>query len=202
MFYYAMLKISIFSFKTNRQMFKKVAFFTLIILSYAMLYLNGCKKADPVCENGGIPLDGSCSCQVGYSGANCETEMTPQYFEITNVSIVSYPTSIDGRAYDALNAPDPVFFVFENGGTKPLFTGATKLNVPTTEAVTWAGVFNLKPNIKYSFEMWDDDSGSYELMGSVATQDFWAEVKGQKFPNKVTLVNGKFKAELSVLYRF
>ncbi len=173
----------------------------LVALCYAMLCL-GCKPNDPICQNGGIPIDGSCSCQVGYSGTNCDTELTPQYFEVTSVSVLSYPTTIDGRAYDALNTPDPTLFVFENGSKSPMFTGATKLNVPTNQAVNWAGGFNMKSGTKYSIEMWDDDAGNYELMGSVTTQNLFSEIKGQNFPSKITLVNSNFKVELSVYYRF
>jgi hypothetical protein len=61
--------------------------FSMILGLSATLAMSGCKKDDPcddvTCLNGGTCNDGTCSCQSGYEGSTCGTEVRAKFLGYT-----------------------------------------------------------------------------------------------------------------------
>ena len=64
--------------------------FSMILGLSATLAMTGCKKDDPcddvTCLNGGTCSDGTCSCQSGYEGSTCGTEVRAKFLSTYNVN--------------------------------------------------------------------------------------------------------------------
>ncbi|MEY2830071.1 MAG: hypothetical protein RIQ33_1929 [Bacteroidota bacterium] len=65
------------------QKIKSITIVALLFLSLSsLLYLNSCKKdacAKITCNNGGVCINGACSCTQGYEGTDCNTKIIDKY---------------------------------------------------------------------------------------------------------------------------
>jgi hypothetical protein len=76
-----------------------------------------------ICYNGGVCVNGDCDCPPGFIGANCQTELAPEYMRITGVSLNKWPEKRrSGENWDLqvghfnnTTTPD-IFFEFQKNG--------------------------------------------------------------------------------------
>lgn len=120
----------------------------LYLFAIAILAI-GCKKenTDPcdeiTCFNGGTCNSGTCNCPTGYTGTQCQTQLSLKSITITSIDLISYPiTFVSGTPYDndgtgpdwyivideGLTATDPYWFtslpIFDCDGSTVSFVGA------------------------------------------------------------------------------
>lgn len=80
----------------------------LVHVSFLILVLFGCNKesSDGPCEsidcmNDGECLHGTCICDDGFTGVNCETAIAPEDIRITEIRIPNYPIFQGETAWDS-----------------------------------------------------------------------------------------------------
>lgn len=61
----------------------------------------------------------SCSkdknCSPGFTGSDCDQELTPQYIKLRNVFLNKFPQTDNGAGWDLLDGPDVYFVLSYNG---------------------------------------------------------------------------------------
>ena len=84
------------------------AFIHAIVLIFLIL---GCDKESSngpcesiECLNGGDCLHGTCLCEDGFTGAHCETALSPEDIRITEIHIPHYPIYRNETAWDSAQA--------------------------------------------------------------------------------------------------
>ncbi len=82
----------------------------LILLVLSIFFLARCSSDSNnsscetiACQNGGVFIDCECSCPEGYTGTNCETQVTPTQIMISKVTVQLFPAlRPDGSNWDNL----------------------------------------------------------------------------------------------------
>ena len=99
----------------NHTAMKPMHFLSSILL-ITVISLCSCLK-DPCegtsCQNGGVCMDGSCNCPVGYTGSNCGQQVTPLKMKVTAISVTRFPGLNDGLSWDPTDGPDIYFKMSE-----------------------------------------------------------------------------------------
>lgn len=153
-----------------------------LFLLPAVLLAAGCGKDD----------DDPVTCPLGYSGANCATELTPNRVDLLNMSV-----TVSSTGWDVLpspSAPDIFFRVFSSGGAEILETSVC--NNATT--CSWSGVLSFGPNETCTVRIFDaDDFGTEELIGSFVLDVYQS---GQGFPTTHTTTLSGVTATVGLFY--
>jgi hypothetical protein len=116
------------------------------------------------CFNGGQCVSGICICPEGYTGTNCQTQVTPSAFRITKVRVNNFPPTDNGAGWDLTTGPD-VYVAY--GST--CCSGSTGIvenaNPPLTFNVNWQ-----TSNPASQFTIWvvdNDDFDSDDIIGGI-----------------------------------
>lgn len=178
---------------------KILSFIALI----AMLSLCSCQKeeADPCesvfCENDGTCIDGECICQLGYTGFNCEEERTPLEVVITRVSINKMPITNNGVSWDPLgDAADPTFTIEQGGNIVYDLQGFYEdaLVFP----ISWDIYASLSPAATFVLRLFDhDDFSAPDFIALLGRATY---IKGEGFPEEITLTDGSTEVILRLTY--
>lgn len=84
-----------------------------VILSFLIFNLSSC--SDPcdnvVCNNGGVCIDGTCDCELGFEGADCSISSTPNSIRLDKIRVLQYPSynSQLNEPWDIDIAPDDLY---------------------------------------------------------------------------------------------
>ena len=98
----------------------------ILALTLSVIYFGCSSKSDDQCqtiscENGGVFINCECDCPDGYTGTNCQTQVTPLSITITKVTLNLFPlTDSNGNAWDAGGDPEArpdVYFKFIKGSS-------------------------------------------------------------------------------------
>lgn len=135
----------------------------IAVSSLSLLTFQNCNKADPcegvICLNGGICVDGFCDCPQGYTGDNCQLQVTPLEILIKKFEILGYPATNGGISWDTHDGPDMYIRVMQ-GKTEVYRYHKTVLNAVDGNVYTMTPLTkpSLDPDTEYTLELWDDDS--------------------------------------------
>lgn len=84
------------------------AFNLLIHVTILTFFIVGCDKESSngpcetvICLNGGECLHGTCICEEGFTGVNCETALSPEDIQIIEIRIPNYPIFQGETAWDS-----------------------------------------------------------------------------------------------------
>lgn len=129
-------------------------------------------------------------CDDGFTGDNCDIQMTPSTITMNEVDLTSYPTTkTDGSGWDISDGPDIFFVLYRNDAV--IFTSNTvnDLAGTTSPVVYTTGMpFNISDvNANFTIKWYDADGilGD-ELMGSFNI-DMYSDMNG--FPQTLSFDN-------------
>ncbi|MEZ5017231.1 MAG: calcium-binding EGF-like domain-containing protein [Flavipsychrobacter sp.] len=94
-------------------------------ITYTSCNKDACK--DVVCQNGGICLNGSCSCATGYEGTNCETKANAKYVGTYSVTETCGGTTSNPYIVTITAGTGPSDVLVSNLGNYGCTTGGTIL---------------------------------------------------------------------------
>lgn len=162
----------------------------LIILSILILNFS-CSK----------PEDGDEHCPEGYSGKNCDGQITPDTVFITKINVTRFPaTNVQEETWDATSDADIFLQVWQND---ELIWTSTMV-YPNAQADTnylfkdiSVGLFD--PMAQYSIQLYDQDNASEDdFMGGI---NFISYYDDNGFPELLVLDDGgKVAFELDLEY--
>ena len=161
---------------------KKFSFLRTVMAGVSVLFISllfSCrdKCKDVVCQNDGICIDGTCNCAAGYSGANCETNISANFLGTYNVSetcpnVTTYTTNI---AVDSFNISQvKIAGFFHNSFNHPVtaIVNQTQITIPfqspdnDARAVSGNGNFNPPDEIVWNYSV-TESSGTTNCSNSV-----------------------------------
>lgn len=189
---------------------KLLTLFTL----FAAVSLSSCRKETPdpcegiTCVNDGVCINGTCDCPTGYSGAACQTELTPISVTITKVVVSNYPV-VDGSggSWDLSTGGDP-YIVIARGQSanyinQPHYEHPSYYENATGQTLTYtlsAPYTITEPNSQWSILLWDHDSPDPD---DFMTGLFHApNDQAAGFPASYILDSGVFRVEVFVTWNF
>lgn len=82
-----------------------------------------CNKND--CINGDC-VSGNCVCNAGYTGENCNIQITPSSIRISNIKIIKFPAFNGTATWDATDGPDLKVALKKNNTT--IYTQSNPIN--------------------------------------------------------------------------
>jgi hypothetical protein len=152
---------------------------TFYFLGLVILLMAGCKK------------DGTEKrCDKGFTGKNCDQEITPAKMQVTFIKSTALPPFDGSSNWDPLGGMPDVYFriVEESTNTVVYVSGSGTNNNPLDELqvdLSNSNVLINSPTSKYIIEAWDyDDLDADDYMGGII---FTPYTKGEHFPATVKL---------------
>jgi hypothetical protein len=193
----------------------KTIFKGLPMLFFVVLFW-GCSKDSPsstpactpiVCLHGGVSRpDCGCDCPQGYTGTNCETQITPSSVKITKIRVKKFPDTENGQWWDTFpNSDADIYVTLINTSLQTIYTsghytnatglGTTYYDFTPTTPITLTNVTSALSINLYDYE----DIGSNTLMDNIFFNPY-STTGG--FPATLTTSssNGDFVCEVSLQY--
>ncbi|MEI2693696.1 MAG: hypothetical protein V9E90_01370 [Saprospiraceae bacterium] len=132
----------------------------------------------------------SCSkdknCSPGFTGSDCDQELTPQYIKLNSVSLLSFPPTDNGAGWDLLDGPD-VYFVLLYNSTVIYSTKDTRYTNAISGPLLWDIQTNVNfdhPADAYVLAAYDyDDTSADDFMGAI---NFVPYIANKGFPTSIT----------------
>ena len=168
--------------------------------------LNSCKKdpcKDTVCYNGGYCDDGTCICPQGYTGSDCNTQLTPTRIKINSIKITKFPQYDGSSNWDFSDGPD-IYITMSLDGTviheqPSMFEDASVTTSYLYEPTSPIVLTNI--GAQYSIRLYDYDDGlGDDYMGGIL---FYPYSSTSGFPTTLYIDAGENVAfEFSVSYEW
>ena len=175
----------------------------ILLISVFMLGFTSCKKDKcdtSNCLNGGTCDDGRCDCPIGYTGSECEEQITPQSIQISTIEVLKFPPTDNGGGWDISSGPE--IYPEISKGTSLIWSSSNYYedanpNINYEFDVT-TSISLSEPKDEYTISLYDyDGTSSDDFMGGIR---FTPYSDSNKFPSTITLGQGQnvtFKIHLS-----
>ena len=146
---------------------KQISLLLLILLGFI-----SCKKnADETCPN-------------GYTGSNCDQQITPTNIILKSIKVTSFPPTDNGAGWDLTSGPDVYITISQNGNV--LYTNSNAFIMNATAGVSFNTQYVL-PSVTgiYTINVYDhDDFDADDFMGGIIAP-IYTNTTG--FPETLTL---------------
>ena len=138
-------------------------------------------------------------CSQGYTGSNCDQQITPKHMKLSRIEVAEFPATMSGGAsWDGADGPD--VYVQVSKEQVHFFTSQVNTDVTpggATDFLLDQPIF-MVPNRSYKFSFYDmDPIGDNPLIGTVSSV-FYNNTSG--FPEVVTRQANGIKLRLYVGY--
>jgi len=162
----------------------------LVFLLLLCLSVFSCKKED----------NGPGNCPNGFTGQNCDEQVTPTNILIKSITVTNFPPTDNGAGWDLTSGPDVYITISQNGNV--LYDNSSNFVQNASAGVTLNSQFVL-PDVTglYSISVFDHDDFDDDYMGGIIAQ-VYTSTNG--FPSIVQLscATCKVSLSLSVVYTF
>ncbi len=193
-----------------KTIFKKLSVVIVVVMLFVSCSSDsGDTPCVPIsCLNGGTSTaDCGCDCPTGFTGSNCETQITPTQVKITKIRVTKFPdTKPNGGWWDILpNSDADIYLTLENSSLTTIWTSPTYYSdatgigtfyydfVPTTPIIF--------PNLSsgYIMNIYDRDTIGNEFIDFVAFNPYSSS---GGFPTTKTFTNASssFSFQLTLEY--
>jgi hypothetical protein len=154
----------------------KIGMFLLLVLALGCSNDDSTESCTPItCLNGGVSTaDCGCVCSQGFTGSNCDTQLTPSIIKITKIKVTAFPsTRTNGNLWDEAafgNFVRPDIFPYLTIGSTVLLQGAAVQDAVNPNVYTWTPtnpvvITQSQFNSQFSLDLYDEDSLTNEFMG-------------------------------------
>lgn len=137
-------------------------------------------------------------CDLGYTGDDCEIQITPSLLKITKIKILSFPTG----SYDIGSNPDLYIKIFY--GESEIFVQSDyflNANSGSTYTINFSSPINIiEPDGLYSIVLYDyDDIDSDDCIGGL---EFYPYTGHGGFPDSKTISYAGYTFEVYYSYKW
>jgi len=181
---------------------------TLILaLMASIISLVGCKKDKdaPKPNNTSSPPQTS-TCDEGYTGANCQTQITPSKIRITKITVTKFPQYDNGSPWDNIDIGDsrPELFVEFLIGSTSLFSTGYYQDANYNQSYDFTGSSYLpfdiiSPTSSYTIRAWDYDTGANDYIGGFIFTPYHST---NGFPSIIYVSSSTLEFKIYVSYYF
>lgn len=162
------------------------------------------------CQNEGVFENCSCNCPDGFTGTNCEVQLTPSKVLITKITVKSFPNQDAGSNWDFNGLPD-IYVDIENSNStlyssNSVYQDAISNGTNTFDFIISPAFAISNVTAPYYISIWD-----YDLEDTPPSNDdfmaiaaFYPYDSARGFPSKITVSNfpAQFVLELSLDYEW
>jgi hypothetical protein len=145
-------------------------------------------------------------CMPGYSGDNCDQEITPTKMFIKKIAINHFPPYDNGSLWDAFDGADIFPVVLSADSSITYWTASNYISNASPDVSNEFGLTSYmtisQPTSAYKLALFDYDSGlagANDFMGSVT---FMPYIKGNGFPTSIFVENGELQVQIYVRYEW
>lgn len=192
-----------------KTIFKRLSVIIVVVLFFSCSSNSNDTACVPIpCLNGGTSRpDCGCNCPSGFTGSNCNTQITPTQVKITNIRVTKFPDTNNGNWWDTLpNSGADIYLTIENSNLTTIWTSPTYFQdatgigtyyfdfVPTTPII----FTNLTSG--YILNIYDQDTvGTDQFISFCAFNPY---ISSGGFPTTKTFTNSTstFSFQLTLAY--
>lgn len=183
-----------------------IKFFILTPL-LIMIFVSCSKEKDPPQPKNSSSGGGTSTCNSGYTGTNCTTQITPSAIRVNKVVVTKFTQYDGGSNWDVLDVGDsrPDLYITLSLGPSILLTSNYFQDVNYFQNYTFnsSGKFPFDivvPTSQFTIRAYDYDSGTDDFMGGVIFTPYY---NTNNFPTVITLdAGGSVAFQLHVSYYF
>jgi hypothetical protein len=184
-----------------------------LLVLLLVFFLFGCSSDSttpcvPIsCLNGGTSTpDCVCNCPQGYTGTNCETQVTPTLVKITNIRVTKFPDTDNGNYWDSFpNSDADIYVKILNSSSETIYNSSTIQNATSNgvnyyDFVPTSPIVISNPLSIFVMRIYDFDTvGSEEFMDFCV---FYPYSSSGGFPTTKTFTNpsSTFSFQLTLSY--
>tara|TARA_R110001592_G_scaffold25382_3_gene96386 strand:- start:212 stop:757 length:546 start_codon:yes stop_codon:yes gene_type:complete len=174
---------------------------SILMLMLNAFFFTGCKKDDDTPKPSTVTTPTS-NCPTGYTGTNCNTQITPDKIRITKITVTRHPALDGGTSWDLTSDAD-IYVELAISGTS-FYTSGIYQNANSTldyEFTNGLPLDLISPTSNYEIRLYDDDGTSADdYMGGIS---FVPYSNSNGFPTTLTIDGGGTVAfNLNVSYIF
>ena len=158
-----------------KAIFKKLSFIIVVVMLFVSCSSDsGDTPCTPIaCLNGGTSTaDCGCDCPTGFTGSNCDTQITPTQVKITKIRVTKFPDTNNGNYWDTFpNSDADIYVTIQNSSSVTIYNSPTYFENATSNGVNFYDFVPTSPIIitsvlsPYFMYIYDFDAvGSDELM--------------------------------------
>lgn len=169
--------------------------FSLLVIFFLACSDNPCEDVN--CNNG-VCIEGTCDCEEGFSGTNCNQILEPIRVRIVSITISNYPeVNTDGVMWDEFDnsAPDLIYQIGRGLTTSGI--RGIKREDSDVLPIAWDENIFLEPETNYFFYLFDVD----ETLDTEMVSFEFLSYSGEREEN-ITYKNGQYDIVFELEYDF
>lgn len=151
-----------------------------LLILFMLILMLSCSKTE----------DGDDQCPIGFTGKNCDIQITPDSVIITKINVLRFPaTNIQGQNWDADGNPDIFVQVWQND--EYIWSSSRVINNVTNDTnynfIPTDTLALTDPLTQYAIQLYDKDDDGDDYIGGM---NFISYYDNNGFPDLLILDDG------------